>query len=88
MTQEHQELGTEAAKLRDDLAKLKLAYGELFNQNVALTGWLEALYDKWENGIPCYEYSAEPSSSSIGNAFKLSYDEENQIIAAIIGAKL
>jgi hypothetical protein len=43
---------------------------------------LEMIYDKWENGDPCYE-DADPTSGFMGNAFQLSSDEENQILALL-----
>ena len=43
---------------------------------------LEFLYDKWENGDPCFE-DPETSSGSLGNAFKLSEQEERAILALI-----
>ena len=47
-----------------------------------LTAALEMIYDKWENGDPCFE-DLETLSGSLGNAFKLSYEEENQILELI-----
>jgi hypothetical protein len=72
-------------KLNEELKEAKLAYGKLFNKNGELTGLLELLYDKWENGTACYEDPDDPSVSSIGNAFKLTFEEEKQIIGAIQG---
>lgn len=43
---------------------------------------LEMLYDKWENGDPCYE-DPETFSGGLGNAFKLTADEENAVLALI-----
>lgn len=43
---------------------------------------LEMIYDKWENGDPCYG-DAETLSDPIGNAVELSYEEENEILALI-----
>lgn len=43
---------------------------------------LELLYDKWENGLACYE-DGDPESGFVGNAFKLTEEEENQILALI-----
>ena len=43
---------------------------------------LEMLYDKWENGDPCFE-NPEDNEYFLGNAFKLSYEEENQVIALL-----
>jgi len=43
---------------------------------------LEMLYDKWENGDPCYE-DGDPQSNYLGNAFRLSEEEENEVLALI-----
>lgn len=43
---------------------------------------LEFLYDKWENGDPCYE-DADSTGVSLGNAFRLSEAEEAEILALI-----
>lgn len=43
---------------------------------------LALFYDKWENGTPCFE-DPESCSGSLGNAFKLSYEEENEILGLL-----
>lgn len=40
------------------------------------------LYDKWENGDSCYE-DPETCGGFLGLAFKLSQEEENQVLALI-----
>lgn len=44
------------------------------------------MYDRWENGPDCYE-DPEDYTGFLGKAFKLSLEEENQIIAAIAKIK-
>lgn len=46
---------------------------------VALREALEMIYDKWANGDPCFENPDD----YLGNAFKLSYEEENHILALL-----
>lgn len=43
---------------------------------------LTMLYDKWENGTPCYE-DVETCDGPLGNAFQLTEAEENQCLALI-----
>lgn len=43
------------------------------------------MYDKWENGTPCYE-DPEDYTGSLGNAFKLTDDEETRVLAALEAA--
>lgn len=43
---------------------------------------LGMMYDKWENGIPCYD-DPEDCSGSNGNAFKLSEEEEREVLSLI-----
>jgi DNA-binding transcriptional ArsR family regulator len=43
---------------------------------------LEMLYDKWENGTPCYD-DPEECSGFLGNAFELSEEEEAQALRAL-----
>jgi len=43
---------------------------------------LEMIYDKWENGDPCFG-DVETLSDPLGNAVRLSYEEENEILALI-----
>lgn len=43
---------------------------------------LTMMYDKWENGDGCYE-DPDTCSGFLGNAFKLSQEEENQILALV-----
>lgn len=44
---------------------------------------LSNLYDRWENGDPCYEYDDGEKGSFIGNAFLLSDEEETEILRLI-----
>lgn len=47
---------------------------------------LEMLFSRWENGTPCHEFCGEDGEvggNSLGNAFKLTAEEESQIIALI-----
>lgn len=44
---------------------------------------LTMLYDKWENGDPCYTDADPCGGDFMGNAFKLSEEEENHILALI-----
>lgn len=50
-----------------------------------LQGLLGLIYGKWENGDPCFE---EPDTfgGPLGNAFKLSDEEERAILAALSSA--
>lgn len=48
---------------------------------------LEMLYDKYENGDPCYG-DVETLSDFMGNAVSLSHEEENSILAAFEKAGL
>lgn len=43
---------------------------------------LTMMYDKWENGDGCYE-DPDTCGGFLGNAFKLSQEEENQVLALI-----
>jgi len=43
---------------------------------------LTLLYDKWENGTPCFE-NPEDRNGPLGNAFRLSYEEENEVLELI-----
>jgi hypothetical protein len=49
---------------------------------------LVLIYDKWENGDPCFELSdggtVDENGSSLGNAFKLSLEEEQEILNLIV----
>ena len=48
---------------------------------------LAMLYDKWENGVPCYEATdgqIDEAGPSIGNSFKLSFAEEQEILNLIV----
>lgn len=54
------------------------------NQLAELREALALLYDKWENGTPCFE-DPEDHAGSLGNAFKLEYEEENKILELLKG---
>lgn len=43
---------------------------------------LAMMYDKWENGDPCYQ-DADITCDSLGNAFKLTDEEEEAVLAAL-----
>jgi hypothetical protein len=48
---------------------------------------LSMLYDKWENGVPCHEAidgQIDDDSTPIGNAVKLSFEEEQAILNLIV----
>ena len=49
---------------------------------VDLEAALTMMYDKWENGDGCYE-GADLDGDFLGNAFQLSQEEENQVLALI-----
>jgi hypothetical protein len=50
-----------------------------------LTAALVLMYDKWENGVDCYE-DPESYTGSLGNAFKLTVAEETQVLEALEAA--
>lgn len=54
--------------------------------NAALVAALELMYSKWENGDPCYQ-NGDVDCDSLGNAFRLSDDEEKSVLAALKAAK-
>jgi hypothetical protein len=61
-----------AKRMRKQVARLEKSLGNF--------------YDKWENGIPCSEANEEGNcedGASIGNACKLSPEEENEILGLI-----
>ena len=43
---------------------------------------LKLIYEKWENGTPCFE-DPDECEGPLGNAFKLSYEEENKILLSL-----
>ena len=49
---------------------------------------LELVYDRWENGTPCFEAGEdgqiEEGERSLGNAIKLSFAEEQEILNLIV----
>lgn len=68
-----QKLRDENEALRAQIGRLKAALGDI--------------YDKWENGTPCHETVdgvIDEDSSSIGNAFKLSFEQECEILNLIV----
>ncbi len=72
------------AFLRDAALKALDSAEEIKRLRDALT----KMYDKWENGTPCHEFcegddSVENTGISVGNAFKLSTEEEDEILALI-----
>lgn len=71
----------------DSYEFLKKQYDERMKKRHAATvepyrAALELLYDKWENGAPCYA-DADSLNDYLGNAFRLSEDEENKILKLI-----
>jgi hypothetical protein len=44
---------------------------------------LEDIYDKWEYGVTCYE-DAEEQTGCVGNAVKLTFAEEQEILNLIV----
>lgn len=60
---------------------------EALAREAKLRELLALMYDKWENGIPCREASddgvIDEGSSGIGNAFRLSFEEENAIVSEL-----
>ncbi len=51
-------------------------------ENARMKAALCMIYDKWEDGTPCYE-DPEDYTGHLGNAVKLTDDEEAQILALI-----
>ena len=49
---------------------------------------LELVYDRWDNGTPCFEAGEdgqiEEGERSLGNAIKLSFAEEQEILNLIV----
>ena len=54
----------------------------LAEEIVELRGALLMLYDKWENGAPCYE-EPEEQRGYLGHAFNLTEQEENRVLALL-----
>jgi hypothetical protein len=61
------------------------AIGLLRASNEKLLAALVLMYDKWENGAPCYE-DPEDYTGPLGNAFKLTDDEETRVLEALESA--
>lgn len=70
-----QELGASAAQIISDIRQPDPLQQRLVEA-------LEMMYDKWENGTPCYD-DPEECSGSFGNAFKLSEAEEREVLSLI-----
>jgi len=74
-------------KLRKENSALKEQLAEARKLAQLREDALVMIYDKWENGNPCYEAcdgeTFDESGSCIGNAVKLSFEEEEQILAVI-----
>jgi hypothetical protein len=72
---------------REQIAALKEQLAEARKLAQLREDALVMIYDKWENGNPCYEAcdgeTFDESGSCIGNAVKLSFEEEEQILAVI-----
>jgi hypothetical protein len=68
---------------RYEIELAKAVSPSLESQPVAIR-LLALMYDRWEDGTPCYE-DAEGCAGPLGNAVKLSFEEENEIIAALKG---
>lgn len=47
-----------------------------------LVAALEMMYDKWENGVSCYE-DADTTGACLGNAFRLNAEEEQEVLSLI-----
>jgi hypothetical protein len=58
------------------------AHAHLLAANERLVELLAMMYDKWENGDPCWQ-DADEANDSLGNAFKLTDDEENAVLTAL-----
>jgi hypothetical protein len=81
------DFGMECKSREEIAAKLQQAESALERAREAL----RLMYDKWENGIACYEANEEGDCSdgaSLGNAFKLSPVEEQGILNIIADAAL
>lgn len=52
------------------------------NETERLRAALAMIYDKWEDGTPCYE-DPEDFTGHLGNAVKLTAEEEMEILALI-----
>lgn len=63
-----------------ELSALRIAHDALKLRAERGRELLGLLYDKWENGTPCYE-DVEECTGSLGNAFKLTDEEENGVLA-------
>lgn len=58
-------------------------YEQALEVNRDLIAALTMMYDKWENGVQCFE-NPEDCEGSIGNAFKLSFAEEQTVLNLIV----
>ena len=80
--------GSREAKLLAELVELDHCRMEaeraeaLAKEVAALKDALALIYDRYEEGMGCYE-DPEESAGYVGNAVRLSEDEENKIIALI-----
>lgn len=73
--------GVDAERIVLDL-RAKLAEAERRIQELRES--LVLLYDRYENGEPCFDYTeAGEKGDALGNAISLSPEEEDQILAAI-----
>lgn len=80
-TSKHWDAGIDGPLAGERAARL-----EREDEIAALEEALALMYDKWENGVSCYEADEEgdcSEGSSLGNAFKLSEKEENSILALL-----
>ena len=77
--------------IRDEIERLRKAGQEnvaLRAERDRLKASLGLIYDRWENGTPCSEAGEdgqiEEGASSLGNAIKLSFAEEQEILNLIV----
>lgn len=78
---------TPVVKLQDvaDMVERGAALETVGTQRDSLLAALTLLYDKWENGTPCYE-DPEDYTGPLGNAFKLTDEEETLVLQAFEAA--
>lgn len=68
-----------------DVERICNSHASLLSHNARLVAALVMLYDKWENGTPCYQ-DADVNCDSLGNAFKLTDEEETRVLEALEAA--
>lgn len=77
-----EKLQAEITQLRGNLSLAEDGLASYALEVERLKDALEMLYDKWEEGAPCFE-DADNTGISLGNAFRLTEDEEAKILALI-----